>query len=262
MVSISIPEEEKERIWKNFGNDQQSYFSIPTKNLNGEEKDYEFFSRILDGITANMTQFHYENWKRGNFDYVISLSDIAGSITKKGFEDDFWGEYNEITEEVYFIVYHFVKVILYNLNAPIFENLFKVGKTIRVEKNEENEDTNGMDIQVMSGIAISDSSIQYELKEIEENTKVKRGAWKREVIEDIQSLGLKQPRMVKGTVFVTRDFVKEDLINRVIPTNNILNVDIDNYKTVGSSTYETEHFEEKLTNAEKTARDFFKNILE
>ena len=162
---------------------------------------------------------------------------------------------------MYFIVYHFVKVILYNLNAPIFENLFKVGKTIRAEKNEENEDTNGMDIQVMSGIAISDSSIQYELKEIEENTKVKRGAWKREVIEDIQSLGLKQPRMVKGTVFVTRNNIDEDLIKEIASTNNILNVDIYNYETIASPTYEIEHFEEKLSNAEQTAKDFFKNIL-
>jgi hypothetical protein len=256
MVSISIPEKEKERIWKDFDSDLKSNFSV---DYNNEQKDYQFFSLILDGIAKNMTQFHYENWRRGKTDYVVSISDVANYVTQKGFEIGLWGNFYEISEKIYFIVYHFVKVTIYQLKYQIFNHIFTVGKTIKANKDDETDEYN---IQSMSGIAISDSSIQYELKEFEENTKVKRGAWKREVIEDIQSLGLKQPRMVKGTVFVTCDYIDEEAIEEEASTNNILNVDIYNYETVASPTYETEHFEEKLTNAEQTARDFFKNILE
>ena len=215
------------------------------------------FSLVLDGITKHMTIFHYENWTSSNFDYTIPITDVANYVVKRGLEEKLiLPNLDKISPEVYGIATHFIKRKLYTAEG-IFGGLFVVDNTIKSNKDEEDE----YNIQSMSGIAISDSSIHYELKEIESNTKVKRGAWKREVIEDIQSLGLKQPRMIKGTVFVTCDYIDEEAIEEEASANNILNVDIYNYETVASPTYETEHFEEKLTNAEQTARDFFKNIL-
>jgi hypothetical protein len=257
MVSISIPEKEKERIWKSLTDStSRNWFETYKRRDNG----YQMFSLVLDGITKHMTMFHYENWINFNFEYTIPITDVANYVVKRGIEEKLiLPNLDKISPEVYGITTHFIKQRLYTAGGNLFDRLFVIGKTIKAYKDDEADNYN---IQSMSGIAINSHLFDYELKEIEPKTKVKRGAWKREVIEDIQSLGLKQPRMVKGTVFVTRDYIKEEAMKEEASTNNILNVDIYNYETIASPTYETEHFEEKLTNAEKTARDFFKSILE